>query len=87
MRTRPPPLPSLISGGLWNTSSSRSAPLCAFATETVCCNDMRACPPAVLSLTCAHCSTLIRDDDQDGFRKRQQVKSGLLPTGALVPRD
>ena len=53
--------------------------------ETVSCNDERD----ILSLTCAHCSTLIRDDDQDEISKRhwQRVKSGPLLTGALVPRD
>ena len=30
---------------------------------------------------------LFRDDDQDGIRMRQRVKSGPLPTGAFVPRD
>ena len=65
-------------GGQWNASSAHAAPPCAFAKETVSCNDMpvSARPPPVLSLTCAHCSIHIRDDDQDGIRKRQRVKSG-----------
>ena len=49
--------------------------------------DMSTHPHPVLTLTCAHCSTLIPDDDQDGIRKRQRVKSGHQQTGALVPLD
>ena len=59
LRARAPPRPSLVSGGWWNTSSAHSAPPCACATETVSCNDMSARPHPVLSLTCAHWSTLI----------------------------
>ena len=57
--------------------------LCACAMESASWNDMSACPPPVLSLMCAYCSTLICDDDQDGIHKRQRVKSGPQPTAAL----
>ena len=78
LQARPPPRPSLVSWGWWNTSSAHSAPPCACAKETVSCNDMSALPHPVLSPTCAYCSTLIHNDDQDGIHKRLKSKKWTM---------
>ena len=70
--------PLTLRTGRLNRSSAHSAPQRACAKETVSCND--ECH--VLALTCAHCSALILDDDNDGFRKRHKWTTADRRSGA-----
>ena len=81
----PPPLPSLVTGGLWNRNSAHIAPLCACAMETVSCNDMRImyCPWRV----CIAALLFAMTTKMEFASVRAGVRSGPWQIGALVPLD
>ena len=65
-----------------------TVPPCPFAASTVCSiNLFGQLGQVSLLLTFSTCRTVIRDDEEDGLRKRQRLKSGPRQEALLATHD
>ena len=69
----------------WNSGCAGTVPPCPFAASTV--SSINLFGQVSLLLTISTCRTIICDDEEDGLRKRQRLKSGPRQEAQFVPHD